>query len=204
MLKLYYAETLNPRKACAAAKFLKAPVDLVFVDLAKGEQRTETFRQLNPNAAVPVLQEDGGTLWEANAIMCRLSDIVGSDFWPVDDRQVDVMKWLSWDSAHFTRFGGTLYFEKLVRPAIGLGDPDARIVEQATAAFRRSARIFDDHLRHSRWAAGETPTVADFALGAALPFAAPAEIPVGDFLNVSRWYERLCGLDGWMTPFPTR
>ena len=159
---------------------------------------------MNPNAAVPVLEENGKTLWEANAIMCRLSDIVGSDFWPEGDRQVDVIKRLSWDAAHFTRFGGTLYFENLVRPAIGLGDPDARIVEQTTTVFRRSARIFDDHLRHSRWAAGESPTVADFALGAALPFRVPAQIPVGDFPNVSRWYERLCELDGWMTPFPIR
>jgi len=203
MIKLYYAETINPRKACAAAKFLKAPVEFVLVDLGKGEQHTDRFRKLNPNAAVPVLVEKNKALWEANAIMCRLSQIMEADLWPADERQIDVLKWLSWDAVHFTRFGGTLYFENIVRPAIGLGAPNAEIVAEATTAFRRSARLLDDHLRHTRWVAGKSPTVADFALGAALPFAAPAQIPVTDFHNVHRWYADLCGLDGWSEPFPT-
>lgn len=59
--KLYYCETLNPRKACAAARFLQADVDFVRVDLASGEQRSAEFLALNPNGKVPVLQDDAGT-----------------------------------------------------------------------------------------------------------------------------------------------
>jgi glutathione S-transferase len=140
MLKLYYAETLSPRKACAAARYLDVPVEFIRVDLARGEHQTPTFRHLNPNAAVPVLVEGERALWESNAIMCRLSDIAGADFWPREDRQIEVLKWLSWDAAHFTRFGATLWFENLVRPAIGLGEADSGVVEQATASFRRSAK----------------------------------------------------------------
>ena len=36
-MKLYYAETFNPRKACAVAKHLELPVDYVRVDLARGD-----------------------------------------------------------------------------------------------------------------------------------------------------------------------
>ena len=38
-MKLYYAATLNPRKACAVAKYLDASVEFVHVDLRTGEQR---------------------------------------------------------------------------------------------------------------------------------------------------------------------
>jgi glutathione S-transferase len=72
-MKLFYAETLNPRKACAVAKYLNAPVEFVHVDLRKGENRTPAFLAINPNAKVPVLETGGGSLWESNAIMCYLA-----------------------------------------------------------------------------------------------------------------------------------
>ena len=36
-MKLYYAETLNPQKACAVAKYVSADVEFVHVDLGKGD-----------------------------------------------------------------------------------------------------------------------------------------------------------------------
>jgi glutathione S-transferase len=36
-MKLYYAESLCPRKACAVARHLDSPVEYVHVDLGKGE-----------------------------------------------------------------------------------------------------------------------------------------------------------------------
>lgn len=88
LTKLFYCETLSPRKACAAARFLNVDVEFVRVDLGRGEQKIAEFLALNPNGKVPVLQDGEKTLWEANAIMCRLSDIVGSDFWPHDARSM--------------------------------------------------------------------------------------------------------------------
>ena len=77
-MKLYYAEFLNARKACVVAKYLNAPVEFVHVDLGKGENRTAEFLALNPNGKVPVLETSGGSLWEANAIMCYLARVAGS------------------------------------------------------------------------------------------------------------------------------
>ena len=45
MMKLYYAETLNPRKVCALARYLGSPVEFVRVDMAKGQHRTADFAQ---------------------------------------------------------------------------------------------------------------------------------------------------------------
>lgn len=36
-MKLFYCETLNSRKACAAARYLNADLEFVRVDLANGE-----------------------------------------------------------------------------------------------------------------------------------------------------------------------
>ena len=93
--KLYYAEVLNPRKACAVARYLNSPVEFVHIDLAKGEQKTPEFLALNPNGKVPALEDGDTRLWEADAIMCHLARAAGSDLWPTDGRQTDVIRTLN-------------------------------------------------------------------------------------------------------------
>lgn len=201
-MKLYYSETMNPRKACAAARYLGSPVEFVRVDLQAGEHKTPEFLSLNPNGRVPVLQDGPTTLWEANAIMCRLSDKAGRDFWPHDERQVEVLRWFSWDSQHFTRHAGTLYFENLIKPAIGLGPADVAAVEAATSNFRTAAAVLESHLARNSYLVGETLTVADFAAAVTLPYAEQIQLPLGEFPAIRRWHERLNELPAWREPFP--
>ena len=201
-MKLYYAETLNPQKACVVAKYLNSPVEFVHVDLGKGENRTPEFLARNPNGKVPVLDTGGGSLWESNAIMCYLARIAGSDLWPRDDRQIEVLRWLSWDSNHFTRHAGTLYFEHIIKPAIGMGSADRAVVEEATGFFKRFAAVLDDHLKGHAYVVGDALTIADFAVGITLPYAEDARIPLADFLEIERWHRRLSELPAWREPFP--
>ncbi|HEX4710608.1 glutathione S-transferase family protein [Phenylobacterium sp.] len=203
-MQLYYSETLSPRKACAVAHNVNAELDFVFVDLGRGEQATEEFGRLNPNHKVPVLVDGPHSLWESTAIMCRLAQITGSDLWPTDDRQAEVIRWLTWDALQFTRFGVELYFRNLIGPHVGLGPPEPDAVREAQTGFRKSAAILDAHLANADWAVDSTPTIADFALGAALPYAVGAAIPFEEFPNISHWYARLCALRGWLEPFPKR
>lgn len=201
-MKLYYFTTLNPRKACAVARHVQAPVAFVHVDLGKGEHMTPEYRAINPNGKVPALTDGDRRLWEANAIMCYLADKAGSDLWPHDERQIDIVRWFSWDAAHFTHHAGTLYFEHLIKPYIGMGDPTPAVVEEARGYFRKYAGILSDHLSGRRWLVGETLTVADFAVAAALPYADQAGIPLDEFPEVRRWHDQLNALEAWREPFP--
>jgi glutathione S-transferase len=201
-MKLYYDETINPRKACAVARHLQVPVEFVRVNLARGEQRAPAFLAINPNGKVPVLQDGDLVLWEANAIMCHLSNVAGADLWPHEQRgQIEVQRWLSWDAAHFTAHGGTLYFENLIKPAIGMGAPDPAAVEGATRMFAASAAVLEAHLAQRKFLLGDAVTVADFAVGAALPYAKGARIPLEAFPAIVEWHERLNELPGWRDPF---
>jgi glutathione S-transferase len=201
-MKLYYAETTNPRKACVVAKYLNSPVEFVHVDLRKGENRTPEFLALNPNGKVPVLETGGGSLWESNAIMCYLARIAESDLWPNDDRQIEVMRWLSWDSQHFTRHAGSLYFQHIIKPAFGLGGPDPAVVEEATGFVKRFAAVLNDHLSGRDYLVGNGLTVADFAVAITLPYAERARIPLAEFPEIGRWHGRLSELPAWVEPFP--
>lgn len=201
-MKLYYSETLMPRKACAVARHLGSPVEFVRVDLGRGEHRTPEFAALNPNRKVPVLVHDGGSIWESNAIMCFLARKAGSDLLPADDRLVDVVRWLSWDLQHFTRYTGELYFEYVIKPAFGIGEPDDAAVEEPAGYVRKYAQVLNDHLEGRDWLVGDDLTVADFAVAIALPYAEQARIPLADFPEVQRWHDRLNRLPAWTEPFP--
>jgi glutathione S-transferase len=204
-MQLYYCDVLGGRKACAAARHLNAPVEFVYLDFAKGEQTAPAYLAINPNGKIPTLVDGEQVIWEADAILCHLSEKMGAGLWPHDGaRQIEVIRWLSWSANHFTRAGGQLYFEYLIKPRFGLGPADPAMVEQALADFRRYAAILDDHLDGRDWLVGERPTVAEFSVGAVLPYAEEARIPVGEFANLSRWRDRLNGLDGWLEPYPAR
>lgn len=203
-MKLFYAETLNPRKVCAVARYLNAPVDYIHIDLGKGENRTPEFLAINPNGKVPALKDGDVTLWESNAIMCHLARAANSDLLPPAEDQIEFIRWLSWNAEHFTRHTGTLYFQHIIKPALGLGAPDEAAVNEATGFFRRFAKVLNDHLRGRRYLLGDRLTIADFAAAVALPYADRARIPVAEFPEIERWHGRLNELPAWRDPFPHR
>jgi glutathione S-transferase len=200
--KLYYAETLNPRKACAVARHLNSPVEFVHVQLGKGEHKTSDFTALNPNQKVPVLDIGGRTIWESNAIMCFLARFAGSDLWPQDERQVEVMRWLHWDALHFLPATGEYYFQYIIKPMFGLGEPDLAALDKAKAGFLRYGAVLNEHLKGRKYLAGDTLTIADFAVAVTLPYAKAAHIPVAEFPDIERWHDRLNELPAWREPFP--
>ncbi|WP_049623576.1 glutathione S-transferase family protein [Frateuria defendens] len=204
-MKLYYAETMNPRKTCAVAKYLGSPVEYVRVDLGKGEQFKPEFLADNPNGKVPLLVDGDLKLWESTAIMAHLAVQAGSDLWPVEPtRQVEVLRWLSWDIAHFSRHGGTLYFENHVKPHLNLGEPNPAAVEEATKFYKRFATVLDVHLARHPYLVGDRLSIADFGAGTLLPWAKEAHLPVQGFTHIARWHERLMELPAWREPFPQR
>ena len=200
-MKLYYAETMNSYKTCAVARHLDLNVEFRRVDLKKGEQRSPEFLAINPNGKAPALVDGDRRLWESNAIMCYLAMKAGSDLWPRDERQIEVIKWFNWSADHFCRFTGTLYFEHVIRAQFGMGDPDADATEEATDYVRRYAGILDGHLEGRRYLLDDALTVADFAVATTLPYAREASIPLEEFPAVQCWHDRLMELPAWRSPF---
>ena len=201
-MQIYYFETSNPRKPCAVAKYLGSPAELVRVDLSKGEHQTPEYLAINPNGKVPTLVDGDVTLWESHATMAYLAHKAGSDLWPADTlQQIDVLRWLAWDIAHFSRHAGTLFFQRVIKPNFGLGEPDEAAIEEATGFFLRFAGILDDHLSGHDYLVDDRLTIADFGVASMLPGAEASQLPLGDFGNVVAWHDRMNELEAWREPF---
>lgn len=199
-MKLFYSRNPNPRLAVAVARHLAAEVEFEFASpFAPGQ--AERFRPLNPNLSLPILVEAGKSLWEADAIACRLSRKVQSDFWRMGDDEPDMVRWISWGKENFVRACDMVQFERGTKQRYGLGPIDQQLVEEGLSRFRTAAAILDMELSGRNWLVGEAVSHADFRMASFLPFNDAARLPLGDYPNICRWNDRLEEIDAWRDPF---
>jgi glutathione S-transferase len=205
-VKIYYMETMNPRKVCATAKYLKLPVHYVPIDTVPGGLKGPEYLAINPNGRAPTLTDGDTVLWESAAIMMHMAIAASSDLWPVSDpaRQVEIMRWVSWDLCEFAPHAGAFYFENSIKEKLGLGAPDRAGLEAKVEPLRASAKTLDAHLADRKYLAGDAVTIADFCVGVLLPYQKEIGLPLADYRNLQRWHAELMKLDAWRNPWPTR
>ena len=74
MISLYTAATPNGRKISIALEELDLNYDTIAVTLADGDQNQPEFLRMNPNAKIPVLDDDGLVVFESGAILVHLAE----------------------------------------------------------------------------------------------------------------------------------
>ena len=199
-MKLLFSRNPNPRLAVATARHLKADVTFEFAaPMAPGA--AEIYRVLNPNLTVPILVGPGWSLWEADAIACRLSRDVRSDFWRSGDDEPEMIRWISWGKDSFARGCDMVHFERGTKQRYGIGPIDQALVEEGFRVFHAAASILDTVLADREWLAGASISYADFRMATFLPFNDAAGLPLDDYPSIRRWYDRLEAIDAWRDPF---
>lgn len=199
-LKLYVFPP-SPRsfKVLAAASHLGLEHETCIVDLLKREQRRPEYAGVNPNRRVPVLEENGFRLWEANAILQYLAaKRPDSGLLPADPAQrAQVAQWQFWDLAHWEPACLPFVFQRVIKALFGLGEPDLAEIDRGLEAYARVASVLDDQFGRSRFVAGPELTIADFSIGAILNVSKMAGLPVDEYRNIRRWHDELTALPGW-------
>ncbi|SDJ83124.1 MULTISPECIES: glutathione S-transferase family protein [Bradyrhizobium] len=200
-MRLYYHPlSSNARRVVMTAIHLNVSLDLVVVDLLKGEHKGAEYQRLNPNGKVPLLDDDGFMLWESHAIMQYLVDgSPGQDLYPGDAKaRADVNRWLFWSAYHFTPAVGFISRERVSKKMVGgSGGPDMAEIKRGEALLAAAAQVLDDHLARNRWIAQDKLTLADLAIAAPLMHTVAAELPVTGYANVQAWFARMQMLDAW-------
>ncbi len=203
-MKLYcFPPSPNSWKVLATAHQIGMPLELVIVDLTKGEQRKPEYLELNPTGRTPTLVDDGFALWESSAIMRYLADKRETPLFPKDARtRADIARWDSWHGQHWSRGAVPFLFENLVKKVMGIGEPDEKVLAQAAQTFHQEAAVLDRHLGRHEWLVDDAMTLADFIVVAPLAYAEQARIPLENYSNIKRWLARLMALPAWQETTP--
>jgi len=177
MLKILGRITsVNVRKVLWACGELGLAYEREDWGLPLRDPKAPEFLALNPNAQVPVIVDDGFSLYESNAIIRYLASKHGA-LLPADlPGQALVDQWLSWQVGELNPQWGYAVFALLRKnPAF----TDAARIAESQAKWTAKMRILDAHLLHSPHVVGPNFTIADIAVA----------------LSVHRWFS---------TPLPDR
>lgn len=199
-MKLYSSPfSSNARKVLFTAAELGLAPEIVTVDLPKGGQRKPDYLALNPNGKVPVLVDGDFTLTESQAIMGYLVDKAESyALYPRDLRvRADVNRWMFWSANHWGVAISMVNWEKGVKRILGLGDPDPAVLAKADVLFKDLATTLDAHLAGREWLVGNDITLADISVGCPLMVAPMIGLPVAEYPNVAKWFERFQAREAW-------
>ena len=197
---LHYSRNPNPRLAVAVARHLSAPVAFAFAaPFAPGQ--SEKYRALNPTLRIPILEEATGSLFEADAIACRLSQATGAEFWRTGAELPDMIRWVSWARDNFMRACDTVHFERGTKQRYGLGALDEAVVARGLARFHETAAVLEAQLSGRDWLLPSGLSYADFRVAVFLPFNDVARLPLADYPAVAAWHARLMALPAWADPF---
>ena len=164
MIELYSSTTPNVLKVVMMLEELDLPYRLRPIAVWKGEQFSEAFLRLNPNAKVPVLVDPDGpggapcTVFESVAILIYLAEKSGR-FLPAEGMaRYDVIQWAIFQAANLGPANGQFnHFERYA----GAGHDYA--LSRYTTELHRVYRVMETRLSQAPWLGGDDFSIADLA-----------------------------------------
>jgi glutathione S-transferase len=192
MYRLHGFFTQNTMKTIYVLEELGVDYEFAYVNLMKLENRTDEFLAMTPTGKVPVLEHDGEFLFESGAICRYVASVEKSPLYPADKLQrARVDQWMTFFTCHPGRWLTTLYFEKVIKNAAGMGDPDESRCEEALKFAGQQLKIVERWLANTEWLANGALSIAEpFAL-AYLEQAKAVGFSLDELPCVQSWFARL-------------
>ncbi|WP_218189775.1 glutathione S-transferase family protein [Pseudomonas sp. KK4] len=177
---------------------LGQPYERITLDLAKGEQLTPEFQQLNRFCRVPVLQlDDGRTVVESGAILMHLAQ--GSRYLPDDPwLRSQVIGWLSFEQGDLQKPLALCRVYHLK----GIADQMAAQIEQFHKEAYPALEKLEQWLAGHTWLVGDHYTVADLGLFAYVSLASQGGLQMQRFTAIEQWLTRVKSQPGWVELLP--
>ena len=192
MYRLHGFFTQNTLKTLYVLEELGVDYEFCFVNLMTGDNRSDVFRNMTPAGKVPVLEHDGEFLFESGAICRYVAGVEKSPLYPAEKLQrARVDQWMTFFTCHPGRWLTKLYFEKIIKQAANMGEPDEAGCEEAVKFASQQLKIVERWLENTEWLANGAFSIAEpFAL-AYVEQARAVDFPLDDLPRVSSWFERL-------------
>jgi glutathione S-transferase len=193
-LRLYtFPLSGHSHRAQLLAALLGLPIELVHVELTKGEHKQPAFLALNRFGQVPVLQDGAITVSDSNAILVYLADRFDEQrrYWPNEpERRAQVQRWLSVAAGQLAAGPAAA---RLVR-VFGAKLDHAAAIEKAHQLFA----ILESELSTRTFLVGDSATLADIALYTYTAHAPEGDVSLDGYPAIRAWLARIESLPGFV------
>ncbi len=172
-------------------RMLGLPLTLIDIDLVGGEQRQPVFLVLNRFGQVPVIDDSGTVIADANAILTYLALRYGPGHWlprePV--AAATVQQWLSQAAGALSRGAATARAINVFRLQ---RDTQPAVLEAHWLFERMESALVESG---GPWlAGGALPTIADIAMYTYTAHAPEGGVAVDQYPALRGWLERVAAL----------
>lgn len=192
MFRLHGFQTQNTLKTLYVLEEVADDFEFQFVNLGKGEQRSEDFLKMAPIGKVPVLEHDGDSLFESGAICRYVASVSNSPLYPENALQrAKVDQWMDFFTCHLGRWFSTMYYETIIKSKFNLGDPDEASMEEANKYANIQLKIIDSLLKDSDWLANDAISIADLFAFAYIEQHRDVNFSMDAYPNVMAWFDRI-------------
>ncbi len=194
----------NPRRvrmfiAEKNISYSQAGIELVNVDIAKGETFSETFKKMSPYGGLPVLELDDGDCITESMAICRYFEELYPEhpLMGVDAKSKAMIE--MWNR----RIEINLY--QSIAMSFRHGNPMWKSVTTQVAEFSQVSGVnadknihkLDKHLKHSEYVAGHEFSVADITALCAIDFAKVIGRRINEekHPHLARWHKQVSARD---------
>jgi glutathione S-transferase len=169
-------------------------VEIVMVDVFKGEHRTPDYLARAGLPNVPALEMDDGTCITESVAICRYLESVHPEpnLFGRDAKEVAVIE--MWSRRSEMLLANPLMMTvRHSHPALAALEKQVpEVAEVNRAAATRALKVFERRLAESAFIATDRVTMADILAATAIDFSRMAKFSVPEeFANVRRWYEAM-------------
>ena len=184
MIKLYAFATPNNLKPMIMLEELGLEYELHAINIRQGEQKTDEFQKLNPNAKVPVLIDGDMVLTESAAILVYLAEKHYQLLPQQNPQRARVFEQLFFHASGISpAFGNAGFFQKLASEQVPFA------IERFKSESERLCRVLDDLLTAHTYVTGDEFSIADIAHFGWMWRAEFVGLDLTKFEHLSRWYQ---------------
>ena len=190
-MKLYDNKMANsPRKVrMFLAEKKISDVEMIEIDLMKGEHKTPEYRAIAPNSRIPALQLDDGTVITESTAICRYLESIYPEPNLFGESPIEIASIEMWQARIYNELMIPLAmgFRHLHPAMSGLETQNKDYGEQQKKIGIKSLNYFNGVLSESEFVAGDRYTFADIQMITTTDFFIGLnQLNLGDYPEIER------------------
>jgi GSH-dependent disulfide-bond oxidoreductase len=160
VIKFYFHPSPNPLKIALYLEETGEPYELIPVDTRKGEQHSDSFKAINPNAKTPAMLDDDIRVFDSNAMLLYLAEKIGK-FVPAETpkNKAEMYSWLMFVATGIGPYCGQAVHFKHFAP-----EPKEYAVNRYDFEAWRHWNLINDHLAHQPYMMGNDYSIVDMSV----------------------------------------